>query len=67
MENLTTGMQPAFLLLIFHSVEGGRGEGVGGDGVEKASWREKKSHFKAKRTTNEAALLEEWTENEERK
>lgn len=62
MENLTPGMQPAFLLLIFHSVEGGGG----GDGVEKRAG-EKKSHFKAKRTANEAALLEEWTENEERK
>lgn len=54
MENLTTGMQPAFLLLIFHS--------VGGDGGEKRAGEEK-SHFKVKRTAN----LEERTENEERK
>lgn len=65
MENLTTGMQPAFLLLIFHSVEGGGG-GEGGWGP-KSELERKKSHFKAERTTNEAALLEEWTENEERK
>lgn len=70
MENLTTGMQPAFLLLIFHRAESSGKVGVERGGAVKNELKRRKSEVILKhieRQRRRRVLWGGWMENDERK